>query len=288
MTLLWICGAKGLLGSHLTRLCQQKKIPHLSTSHQEVDIADLEAVTRFCDTHPISHIINCAAYTHVDRAESCQEEAERANVVGPRHLGLMAQRHQWRLIHFSTDYVFDGLASIPYDETHPCHPLNVYGMSKWQGEQELLSLFPQACIIRTSWLFGHPGTHFVSTMLTLMSQREEVRVVADQVGCPTYCPDLAKATLSLLDCTGIFHFSNHGETSRFDFADAIYKQAKALFFPLRLHQLIPVSMHDYPSPALRPRYSVLDTSKISCQLGFSPRPWHDALTEYFSHLEINP
>jgi dTDP-4-dehydrorhamnose reductase len=284
MKKIWICGASGMLGSHFKRLLTQRTIPFVANDRQQVDITDLEAVSNFVRVQKITHVINCAAYTQVDRAETEEKQAYLVNAMGPHNLGMAGRRHGARVMHFSTDYVFDGKNRAPYTEEDICTPIGAYGLSKLAGEIKLLDECPQACIVRTSWLFGFPGKNFVETMLRLMNEREQLRVVVDQVGRPTYCQDLAEVALDLLDEEGIFHFANAFETSWYQFAKEIHCQAQELNFPLKLKSIEPIPTHEYPTPAKRPSYSTLNTTKIEQHLGRSPRSWQEALHDYLRLL----
>ena len=224
MRKIWICGANGMLGSQFTSLLTSLNLPHIATCQKQADITDLETVSDLIRTQKITHVINCAAYTQVDQAEKEQKEAYLVNAIGAHYLAIASRRHAAKLLHFSTDYVFNGLATLPYKEDDLCSPIGAYGMSKMMGEMKILAEHPQSVIIRSSWLFGPFGKNFVSTMVKLMSQRDEVKVVADQIGKPTSCLELAKATLALLDEEGIFHFANPNETTWFGFAQEIYRQ----------------------------------------------------------------
>lgn len=283
---IWISGAAGMLGSHFKRLLTERQIPFVANDFQQVDITNLEAVSNFMRVQKITHVINCAAYTAVDKAETDQKQAYLVNAMGPHQLGIAGRRHGARVMHFSTDYVFDGASRTPYAEESPCSPLGAYGMSKLAGEIKLLDAHPQACVIRTSWLFGLPGKNFVETMIRLMGEREQLRVVADQRGRPTYCQDLAETTLKLLDEQGIFHFTNAQETTWFQFAEEIQKQAKMLGFPMKVQKIEPITTQEYPTPAKRPAYSTLSTNKIEKLLGSAPRPWTEALQDYLQQYKI--
>lgn len=285
MKKIWLCGSKGMLGSHFDRLLRERQNLFVATTKDEVDITDLESTSHFVREQRITHIINCAAYTQVDKAESEQKEAYVINAIGPYHLGVAAKRHRARVLHFSTDYVFDGKGKVPYKENHPCSPINAYGMSKLAGEMKLLEEHEHACVIRTSWLFGFPGKNFVETMLRLMREKERLSIVYDQVGRPTYCQDLAEAALDLLDEEGIFHFANTFQTSWFQYAQEIERQARHLHFPLKVDGIEPISSKKYPTPAERPVYSTLDTHKIESILGRKIRPWQEALHDYLLLLK---
>lgn len=285
MRKIWLCGSKGMLGSHFDRILRERQNLFVGTTKDEVDITDLESTSDFVREQRITHIINCAAYTQVDKAESEQKEAYIINAIGPYHLGVAAKRYRARVLHFSTDYVFDGKGKVPYKESHPCSPVNAYGMSKLAGEMKLLEEHEHSSVIRTSWLFGFPGKNFVETMLRLMSEKERLSIVYDQVGRPTYCQDLAEAALDLLDEEGVFHFANTFQTSWFQYAQEIERQARHLHFPLKVNAIEPISSKEYPTPAERPTYSTLDTHKIESVLGRKIRPWQEAIHDYLLLLK---
>ena len=290
MKKIWICGSQGMLGSHFTSLMAERSIPFVESDRDTLDITDLNQVSDYVRIQKISHVINCAAYTQVDLAETEQKQAYMVNAMGAHHLAVAARRHGARLIHFSTDYVFDGSERIPYKEDHPCRPLNAYGMSKFAGELKILEEHRHTCILRTSWLFGGPHPNFVLKMLSLMQEREQIKVVSDQVGRPTYCADLAAATLELLalDAEGIFHFANAYETSWYLFAKEIKRQAEELGFPLKCSSIDPIPTSQYPTPAVRPVYSTLNTRKIEALLKQTPRSWQEALKAYLKALKKTP
>jgi len=282
MKKIWLCGSSGMLGSHVKRLLVKRGEDFVATDRDRVDITDMKEVLGFVRSGNITHILNCAAYTNVDQAELEQKAAYLINAVGPHHLGLAGRQYGAKVLHFSTDYVFDGKSSDPYEENHACSPLGAYGISKLAGEFKLLDENPHACIIRTSWLFGYPGKNFVETMLRLMEDQKEVRVVSDQVGRPTYCGDLAEAAFDLLEQEGLFHYANTLETSWYDYAREIHRQAKQMGLPLKVEAIEPISSQEYPTAAKRPVYSTLCTRKVEKVLGRKPRPWQDALSDYLS------
>ncbi len=183
---IWICGGTGMLGSHFTRLLKNRKIPFIVNSSKEIDITNLDAVSDFVRIQKITHVVNCAAYTNVDQAEIEEKQAYLVNAVGAHNLGIAGRRHGAHVTHFSSDYVFDGKSRTPYIEEHPCSPISAYGISKLIGEVKLLEEHSRSCVIRTSWLFGFPGNNFVATMLRLMSEKEELKVVSDQIGAPLF------------------------------------------------------------------------------------------------------
>ena len=210
---IWITGSKGMLGTTICETLKRRDIPYLG-SDKSVNITSLILLEQFLNKHKgITHIINCAAYTNVDLAEQEKELAYAINATGIQNLGKLAQRYQIPILHFSTDYVFNGAYQTPYKEEDGCEPIGEYGRTKEQGEAFLLKECPTASIIRTSWLFGSNGKNFVETMLNLMKHHKIIRVVSDQIGRPTYCQDLANAAIALLDHKGVYHFANSGSIS---------------------------------------------------------------------------
>lgn len=277
---IWILGGNGLLGASFKKLCQKRGIPNKATAREDVDITCKESVDSFANHFKPTHIVNCAAFTDVDGAESKADVAFDINAIGPENLGITAQKNHAKLIHISTNFIFSGQKDTPYIEEDLAQPINTYGMSKWEGEKRLLNIFPSACIIRTSWLFGKNGKNFISNLLQLMQKQEVLRVVDDQIGSPTFCEDLAEAVRSLLCHSGIFHFANGGGESRFQIAEKIFKKAKEKGFSLKCEAITPVPSSTFPTPAKRPPNGVLSTVKISGVLGKSPRHWMDVLEEY--------
>lgn len=277
----WILGAHGMLGSALRRLCKDRMIETVETGH-EIDIAHLEKLKKFSHStsaEGITHLINCAAYTDVDSAEKEKDLAYSVNALGPENIGTVANQMGAKVLHLSTDYVFGKGGDRPFLETDPCHPVGVYAETKWQGEQNLLDVCPTGCILRTSWVFGSGGKSFISSLLNKMQMCETLQVVSDQKGSPTYVRDLAEAVLSLLCHSGIFHFANAGDASRYEIALAVFKHAQTLK-DLKCKTISPVLSSAFPTPAVRPSYSVLNTEKIASILGQTPRHWEEAFQEF--------
>lgn len=263
-----ITGSNGQLGHELTA-----RIPGaIATDADTLDITDFDAVQNFVRANNIDTIINCAAYTAVDRAESDVDTATRVNVTGPENLAKTG----CKLVHISTDYVFDGTAHIPYKTTDEPNPTSIYGKTKLAGERAVLKNNNTAIIIRTAWLYSPNGNNFVKTMLRLGTERESVNVVCDQIGTPTYAGDLADAILKILpqistETAGIYHYTNAGVCSWYDFATAIMQCGGR-----NCHvNAIPTS--EYPTAATRPYYSVLDKEKIKKTFNLEIPHWYDGL-----------
>jgi len=230
-------------------------------------------------------IINCAAYTAVDRAESEAAQAAAVNTTGARNVAAAANAAGVPIIHVSTDYVFGGDARIPYTPDAPTSPLGVYGVTKLAGETAIREEAPHHAIIRTSWVFSHRGQNFVRTMMRLAAERDELRVVDDQVGRPTSAADMAGALLVVADAvtqdrkaSGTYHFANAGETSWLEFAAAILDELSKRG-DSRIPRLVPVRTSEYPTAAQRPAYSVLDTATFESRFGIVPRSWREALRD---------
>lgn len=278
---LWIIGRRGMLSQSLQRICNKKKIEYLATSRKEVDVTDENALNKQFQTLAFTHVINCSGYTAVDQAEQEQEIARQLNVNAVETLGCLTKEKGIRIIHFSTDYVFDGKRNVPYSEETQTKPLSVYGQTKREGEEKLMAINPSACIIRSSWVFGLEGNHFVQTMIQLMKQHETLRVVSDQRGSPTFCEDLACATIDLLDHQGIYHFANSGQATWLEFAEEILKHVKEKIGKVKCQGLYPTSSEEYSALAKRPAFSVLKTDKYAKTIKKKPRHWQDCLKEYF-------
>ncbi len=257
------------------------------------DMTDNNQVCSFVDAMQPEVIINCAAYTNVDGCEAEQELANRVNGIAVGYLAGAAKKVDATLVHISTDYVFDGEKTAPYVESDETNPQSVYGHSKLLGEHAILaSELKKYFIIRTSWLYGSGGNNFVETILRLARERDELRIVADQVGTPTYTSDLAEAVFSLLRTStnskspdfghyGIYHFSNQGQCSWHDFACEIIRQGRHAGLPLKVSELWPITTDDYPLPAKRPAYSVFDKTKYLSATGSTIPAWQESLQAYF-------
>lgn len=271
---IWITGANGQLGMELRRkLARHKRV---FATDAELDICDFAAVERFMAEHGTDTIINCAAYTDVEAAEDNAGLCCRVNELGVKTLAQAAAKADASLIQLSTDYVFDGTKRSPYTESDSPAPLSVYGKSKLAGERAMQQIGCRGAIIRTSWLYSPYGKNFMKTMASLGAEREEVRVVCDQIGSPTAADSLAAAIVKIIDnlgdCRGeIFNFSGEGECSWSVFAAAIMHCAN------NRCRVVDIKSDEYPQKATRPSYSYLDCSKIGRDFGIVPEPWQSAL-----------
>lgn len=255
-----------------------------------LDLGQPETIRRVMAQVKPDVVVNAAAYTAVDKSES---EPEVAIAINSSGVGVLAQEtHNLgaRLIHISTDYVFDGTQSYPYRETDATNPLGVYGQSKLAGEEAIREVGADSIILRTAWVYGTGGKgNFVKTMLKLGAEREELRVVTDQVGSPTWTGDLAGAIASSIQLalpSGIYHYTNSGVASWYDFAVAIFEEAQILGFPLKVQRVKPITTIEYPTPAKRPAYSVLSCAKIAAVLGTYPPHWRQGLRQMLQQLRI--
>lgn len=286
MPVILVTGSKGQLGSEIAFVSESfKSFSFLFIDKDEVDITDELAFNQYAKQHKIGYIINCAAFTAVDLSETEPHVSQLVNEVAPEILAMFCKQSGARLIHISTDYVFDGNGNKPIKEDDSTNPLSVYGRTKLAGEKKVLSILDNAYVIRTAWVYSVYGKNFVKTMLGLGRQRDELNVVVDQVGSPTNARDLAKAILTIIeniekgnDHPGVYHYSNEGVLSWFDFATAIF-QITGIGC-----KLSPIPAIDYPTPAKRPTFSVLDKSKIKQTFNIQIPYWRDSLTETLKEL----
>lgn len=275
-----ITGANGQLGRALLKTVPDG-VGAVGLTHAELDIGDAHAVTGVIQAHRPDLIINAAAYTAVDKAESEPEAAELANTTGPHNLAVAADATGARLVHLSTDFVFDGLASRPYATDAPTNPQSAYGRTKRGGEEAVARILPQrSVVLRTAWVYAAQGNNFVRTMLRLMTAKGAVRVVADQVGTPTAVSPLADVIWALAarpDMHGIYHWTDAGVASWYDFAVAIAEESAALGLLPREVRVEPIATQEYPTPAKRPSYSVLDKRSLLAQLSVNALHWRSNL-----------
>ena len=262
MTTILVTGGNGQLASCIKDVEKQyDDLNIIYTDHLELDICELNQIQTFFKSNPqIDYCINCAAYTAVDKAETEAEKAFEINATGAKNLAQVCNDHDAILIHVSTDFVFDGEKNEPYTETDVANPISVYGASKLQGEVEIQQALKEYFIIRTSWLYSEYGNNFMKTMLRLAETRDGISVVSDQIGTPTYAGDLAEIIIQIINTKtekyGIYHYSNEGVASWFEFAKEIFKLTKNKI------KVNPIPSIEYLTPAKRPKYSVLDKKKI--------------------------
>lgn len=273
-----LTGAKGQLGRcFIDRLPEDWNI--FATDASELDITNQDMVMDTVEKFLPDVIVNAAAYTAVDKAESDSKAAMNVNAIGPANLALAANKYNARLIHVSTDYVFDGNANEPYDEKSETNPLSVYGKTKLDGERLVIQANSKAIIIRTAWVFSEYGNNFVKTMLKLGREKDSLGIISDQFGCPTYAGDIANAIITMIrekKDIGIYHFCGDEIVSWYEFAQRIFCQAKKNNKILKIPTINAISTDQYPTAAIRPKYSVLSCNKIRA-LGIMPSDWNKSL-----------
>ena len=278
-----ITGANGQLGNEMRVLsAEYPEYSYFFTDVEELNICNEQAVMDYVEDHQIHVIVNCAAYTAVDNAEDNIELCTKLNADAVGYLAKAAEAFGAEFIQISTDYVFDGTAHIPYQETEPTCPNSVYGSTKLAGEQNALTLCTRSMVIRTAWLYSTFGNNFVKTMIRLGRERDSLGVIFDQVGTPTYARDLARAIFSAIRqgvTPGIYHFSNEGVCSWYDFTKAIHRLAGITTCNVK-----PLHTSEYPTKAKRPHYSVLDKTKIKNMYGIEVPYWEDSLQKCIDQL----
>lgn len=279
-----ITGKNGQLGSELVGIhSSYPGYKFVFVDRQQLDLALLENLSALFELHRPAYFINAGAYTAVDKAETEKELAMAINGMAPGKIAAFCRQYGTKLIHISTDYVFDGLGKSPYKPGDPTSPVNFYGETKLKGEQLALAGNHATIIIRTAWVYSSYGHNFVKTMLRLMSERSEIDVVSDQIGTPTYARDLAVAIMEIIekgaDHYGTYHFSNEGVLSWYDFACAIRDKAGLTC------QVNSIGTAEFPTPAKRPAYSVLDKTSLEKDYEIQARDWQEALQECLSYLQ---
>jgi dTDP-4-dehydrorhamnose reductase len=285
-----IIGADGQLGQEI--MVRSKSFPYLNfvfSTINDLDVTNQQQINDCITTGQFQFVVNCAAYTDVNKAESEMELAHQVNAKAPEFIGLSAVKNNTKVIHISTDYVFNGMGFKPYSENDPVEPLSAYGKSKLAGEQLLAETGAESMIIRTSWLYSSFGNNFVKTMLRLAQEKAHINVVADQVGSPTYAGDLADAILTVISnvciekqafIPGIYHYSNEGVCSWYDFTLAIFEEYGSISCAVH-----PITTEDFPTPAPRPHYSVLNKSKIKTIYSLSIPHWKESLQHCIAQLK---
>jgi dTDP-4-dehydrorhamnose reductase len=279
-----VTGSNGQLGKELKKISSLfSQFEFIFLSREDLPIHHFELVRNFFKGYHPQYLINCAAYTAVDKAEAEKDLAFQVNAEAVGVLAAVCKQYNTSFIHISTDYVFDGTATVPYKEDSQTNPQSVYGASKLEGEKQATQLNPDSIIIRTAWVYSEFGKNFVKTMMKLMSEREEISVVSDQIGSPTYAADLAMTIMNIIAVgnwqPGIYNYSNEGVISWYDFALAIKEAAG---FTCKVN---PIPTLQYPTPAKRPAYSVLDKTKIQQTFGIKPADWKGSLITCLSCLK---
>ncbi|MCY7311132.1 MAG: dTDP-4-dehydrorhamnose reductase [Chitinophagaceae bacterium] len=286
-----VTGSNGQLGKELQQIASSfPYFDFIFLSRADLPIHDFEKVKNIFKTHHPLYVINCAAYTAVDEAETEKELASKINGEAVGVLASLCKEQYCKFIHISTDYVFDGTATVPYKEDSPTNPQSIYGASKLEGEKQALQCNPDSLIIRTSWMYSEFEKNFVKTMLKLLSEKKEINIVNDQIGSPTYAKDLAEAILQIIVSEnlpadrhgwqpGIYNYSNEGIISWYDFAVAIKEMIGSQC------RINPIPTSQYPTPAKRPAYSVLDKSKIQKAFGIELKDWKESLATCLDSLK---
>jgi dTDP-4-dehydrorhamnose reductase len=276
MSKILVFGASGQLGQCLKKVAgSQQSADIYFPVEGEANILDEAGLELLFAKHKPQFCINCAAYTAVDKAEEDLHTARRVNAEGAANLAKLCKANGATLVHVSTDFVFEGNTPYPLTETDAANPINVYGLTKLEGEQSIAEILPEHYTIRTSWLYSEYGNNFVKTMLRLGAERDELRIIADQIGTPTYAIDLAECIFAIIAANnkqyGIYHYSNEGVTSWFDFAQAIFDISNTEV------KAYPIRTAEYPTPAIRPTYSLMDKAKIKSTFGIKIPYWRHSL-----------
>lgn len=280
-----VTGRNGQLGREMHNVLEQQ-MPGITlyTSKEELDLTDAKALEAYVIDNDVTHIVNCAAYTNVDLAEDEKLECASLNVTAVKNIANAADANGAKVIHISTDYVFDGTSHRPYKESDKVNPISQYGTTKRTGETALIALAPESIIIRTAWLYSPYGKNFVKTILDLAGRQDELRIVCDQIGTPTYARDLAEAIARILKShqwvAGIYHFTDEGACSWYDFAKAILRISGN-----RRCSVVPIPSEDYPHAAPRPYYSVLDRTRIKATYGVAIPHWEESLEKCIKLLQ---
>ncbi len=282
-----VTGAAGQLGRELVLMLQAAGEEVVGIDQQELDLSRTDEVAESIADYGVDWVINCAAYTQVDNAEENRELAFLINRDSAKAVAMGVKRCGGRMVHISTDFIFDGKQSRPYKEDDVANPLGIYGRSKLESEHLVLEVLPEVIILRTAWVYGIHGHNFVKTILRLAAEREELKVVDDQIGTPSWTADIANAIQVLVnrDAKGTYHFTNEGVTSWYDFANSIVDMAKDLDFSIKANIVKPISTSEFPTPALRPQYSVLSKLKIRKLLDNDIPHWQQSLEKMLIQLQ---
>ena len=284
--MIWLIGCKGMLGTEIARQLSENKMNFVGTDI-DVDITNPQALSEFANGKDISYIINCSAYTAVDKAESDAEFAKKLNEDGPRNISKLANQIHAKMVHISTDYVFDGTGNVPYTEDTPVAPIGVYGKTKAAGEDAVRQNLKEYYIIRIAWLYGWAGKNFVYTMIKAMNTHDSVKVVNDQKGSPTFAGDLASVIIKIINKNdvpyGTYHCTDLGKITWWDFTNEIKKIGVEKGIITNKECVVnPCTTDDYPTPAKRPAYSVLSKDKIQKTLNIKLPEWKESLKKFMN------
>ncbi len=282
-----VTGSTGQLGSELARMLSVDGIDVVGIDSKALDFCQPPKVREWVSALKADWVVNCAAYTHVDMAEQEGAKAFLINRDATRALAEGVASYAGRLLHVSTDFIFDGEQSHPYSEDDAPNPLGVYGQSKLEGEIAVLDVLPEATIVRTAWVYGEVGNNFVKTMLKFAAERTEIKVIDDQLGSPTWTRDAAKAICALVnsDASGVYNFTNEGVASWYDLASDVVSVARRLGYPVKTSYVRPIPACEYRALATRPAYSVLSKRKIRSTLNYQIPHWRDSLRDMLTRLQ---
>jgi len=285
---LLVTGAAGQLGRETVLALEASGMEVVGMTREQLDFSRPERVAEGIAAQRADWVINCAAYTQVDKAETDQSLAFLVNRDSAAAVAEGVKRSGGRLVHISTDFIFSGEQSHPYSEADPAAPLGVYGQSKWEGELAVRAILPESIVVRTAWVYGAHGPNFVKTILRLAAERDDLRVVDDQIGTPSWTADIAQAVLALIrrDAEGVFHFTNEGVASWYDFARMIISEARNAGSKLKVDSVVPIPSLAYPTPARRPSFSVLDKQKIRTVIDYPIPHWIDSLKTMLKGVKL--
>ncbi|MBS3904870.1 MAG: dTDP-4-dehydrorhamnose reductase [Simkania sp.] len=284
MMKIWILGGQGFIGRALQLACMRHGISWVASSREEADITDARRLIKIGDCIRPTHIINCAALTKVDLVEKEPERAFAVNTIGAKYVAVAALELGAQLLHLSTETVFDGLQDRPYKEEDPCRALCIYGQSKLGGEQWVREVMQEACILRTSWVFGLGSNHKLSQWIQRFAHEDVIHAPIDEIGSPTYVHDLAETILAMLDKSGTFHFANQGELSLYHYARDLHQALRERNPQMRCREIKAVTSTHFSRRESRPSFGVLDTSYIGKILGKQPRSWKQVLEDFIKEL----
>lgn len=281
-----VTGAAGQLGSDLVALLRSTQHEVIAATRKEIDLTQPDRVAHYLRTHCADWVINCAAYTQVDKAEAEPLVAHKVNAVSVRSMAQTVRAYDGRMVHVSTDFVFDGTQAMPYSETDTPHPSSVYGQTKREGEQVFIDSQVAGFMLRTAWVYGVQGANFVKTIVRLLGERDQLRVVDDQLGSPSWSADIASAIMALVqrDASGVYHYTNEGVASWYDFAIEIQRLGVTLGLVAPGCEILPIPTTQYPTPAQRPANSVLSKIKVRAELDRPIPHWRDSLQKMMKEL----